>query len=629
MTRCVNTVYSFIFGSRGRVPHNKTYPHILFILFFWSTIAISDSNNIQYNVAYFEDTKGITSFADVMEKEQQSLFRDPGENGLSFGWVDNPYWFKLSIDQVDTGSELLLEIPWPLLDEIVVYIVDSQKNLIQTHKLGDHTGFSERPIFDSHFVVPIDFRKNQIGEIYFKVNTTSSLQLPLRFWTQKEYFKHRATYYTVQGIFYGLLIVMIFYNLFIYFSTKRVAYLHYVCFVASFGTLQAGLKGAGFQFLWPNVPGLNDYAIALGGSMSLLFLTLFARSFLQLNEAPSLKKINDYMIAVATLFIAASFILDYRTIITPLTLVVLASSLMVIVKAIYRYQQGFHEARYYLVAWVVMVTGCFIYLFKQLGLLPVNFFTENSMQIGSAMEILLLSLALADRLNTLRVGLEDANQKLEMEVSDRTRELVLAMQKLGEANSKLALTSITDGLTGLRNRYHFDIALEKEIDRINRNKTTVSLILLDIDHFKSINDRWGHQIGDKVLQFASHTLDKNCKRKTDIICRYGGEEFAIILPDTNLENASEVARKVCKHIKNTDFIQGDDVIPVTVSVGVATTSSIDSLDTNLLVRAADIALYNAKEDGRNCVHIFTGNLSKSRNNKKETTRRLMLFRRSA
>lgn len=595
----------------------------LFALSLTSSMALSfsESNGVRFEALFFEDTGKTTKFNELMTEDVQKRFQKPGENGLSFGWVNNPYWFKIEIKEYEKLEVLLLEIPWPLLDRLDIYVVNDSQQAIVTHNLGDHKVFSKRLFFDANFVIPIDFKSHRIQTIFINIDTTSSLQLPLKFSTQHEYLKNRTIYYTVQGIFYGLLLVMIFYNLFIYFSTKRIAYLHYIFFVISFGTLQAGLKGAGFQFIWPNSVNLNDFAIATSGGFSLLFLTLFARSFLQLNEAPTLKKINNYMLAVALIFIVASFFLEYRTIITPLTIVVLISSLIVITKAIYRYRQGFREARYYLMAWVAMVIGCFIYLFKQLGLLPVNFFTENAMQIGSAMEILLLSLALADRLNTLRVGLESANLRLEKDVANRTQELVSALDKLGKANSKLAVISITDGLTGLRNRYHFDISLDKEIERIKRNQTTVSLLLLDIDRFKNINDQWGHLSGDNALEFVSQLFKIDCKRPTDIICRYGGEEFAIILPETQLEAASALADRIRHRVEYCDFFEGEIKIPITISVGVSSSNAIKSLDSKLLVRAADIALYNAKEDGRNCVHIFKGNLSKNAAESFEKTQR--------
>ncbi|SMF65154.1 7TMR-DISM extracellular 2 [Alteromonadaceae bacterium Bs31] len=572
------------------------------------TNCFADSGYISFDAYYFNDEGANSTIQDVLRGDSANRFIEPQANGLSFGWVDTPYWVKLQIIEIKDKQALFLEIPWPLLDELNIYLVDSENTIISSYALGDHQYFSQRPIFDAQFVVPVDFSTQAIETIYFQVQTSSSLQLPIRFWTQEDYLKHRAKYLSTQGIFYGLLLVMTFYNLFIYFSTRRVAYLHYVCFVVSFSTLQLGLKGVGFQFIWPNIPQLNDYAIATGGSFCLLFLTLFARSFLQLDETPALKKVNNYMLVLAIIFILLSMLVPYRVIITPLTVSVLICSIIVIIKATLRYRQGFREARFYLVAWITMVVGCFIYLFKQLGFFPINYITENSLQIGSAFEIVLLSLALADRLNTLQSGLKTANERLEQEVSDRTQELLSALEKLGNVNTRLSVISITDGLTGLHNRYHFDSALQKTIEKMRSIGGTVSLLILDIDHFKKINDTWGHLLGDKALQWVGDSLCAIKKRKADVLCRYGGEEFAIIMPDTDNLGASNFAENIRQEMEASHFYEEGVRIPITISIGIASLPATTDLEPDKLIKAADIALYGAKNYGRNCVHIFTGEI---------------------
>lgn len=602
----------------------RKFIFIVCIACFWFSLTslVLAESTLDLSYLYLEDIDNKITYEDVRSERVRKMFATPDENGLSFGWVKNPYWVEMTIHQRPFNEVLLMEISWPLLDKLNIFIVGRDGQLIETFELGDHLDFSARPIFDAHFVIPMDFKEHDIGTVYFNIETTSSMQLPVTFWTQQEYLKHRAIYLSLQGLFYGLLLVMIFYNLFIYLSTRRVAYLHYVGFVTSFCALQLGLKGVGYQFFWPNLSVLNDYVIATGGALALLFLNLFARSFLYLAEINILKRINNYMLIVAVGFIIASLTLPYRSVITPLAIAVLFSSCTVIGMGIYRYRHGFREARFYLLAWVTVVIGCFVYLFKQLGLLPINVFTESAMQIGSAMEILLLSFALADRLNTLRVHLENANQQLERDVQERTKELVSALDKLGQANVKLAVISTTDGLTGLSNRYHFDNGLTKELSRIKRNlhDNTVVLLLLDIDHFKRVNDTWGHVVGDNALLFVSECLRQECNRQTDTIYRYGGEEFAIILSHTCIEGAAKVAENIRRRIEGAEFLEGNTNIPITVSVGVASTLTLENISEDGLIRAADIALYNAKEDGRNCVHIFKGIQSNTGMGTEETER---------
>lgn len=598
-------------------------PHLscAFILLLYSTFNPAHSSPISFSAKYFEDTDSKYSLDELLTSPGDTLFESPGDKGLSFGWVDNPYWYKVEIKANDKNSDIImLDIAWPLLDKLDIYVTNSEKQLISVYKLGDHKPFSKRPVFDSHFVIPLNIKKEPLQTLYFNVVTTSSMQLPIKFYSQDEYRKHRAVLYSIQGIFYGLLIVMSFYNLFIYLATRHIAYLHYFGFVVSFGILQAGLKGSGFQFVWPNATSLNDYSIATGGAFCLLFLTLFARSFLQLNQVDVLKKTNNVMLFIATLFVFTSFIISYKAIITPLAITVIVFSITVIVTAILRYRQGFTEARYYLLAWIALVIGCIIYLSKQLGLLPINTITENALQIGSALEILLLSFALADRLNSLGRSLEQVNHKLEKQVKKRTSELMLALENLSEANERLSVISVTDRLTGLHNRHHFDITLEKELGKAQKKQENMSLLLIDIDHFKNINDTWGHLTGDKALQFVSRKLETACKNITSFICRYGGEEFVVTLPGASLEKACELAGEICVQLDKSEYIEDKTKIPLTVSIGVSSSKNVSSMNAEEFIKTADIALYNAKGDGRNCVHIFDKDAHAKDNSVQQTVR---------
>ena len=582
------------------------------VVLFASINSSANEDIVSFDAGYFEDIGSKYSFNEVVKPSSDALFKRPGKNGLSFGWVEHPYWYKVRVEAKSTIHEtVMLDIPWPLLDTLDVYITDASRKLIQAHRLGDHRPFSTRPVSDSHFVIPLDIKNEPVQVIYFNVSTTSSMQLPLTFYSEDGYRKSRAISYTVQGIFYGLLFVMVFYNLFIYLATRRIAYLHYVGFVISFGILQSGLKGSGFQFIWPNIVSLNDFSIATGGAFSLLFLTLFSRLFLQLDEVNSLKKVNNIMLAISFGFIFLSFIVSYKAIITPLAIVVIVSAIIVIIFAILRYRQGFKDARYYLLAWLALVIGCITYLSKQLGFLPINFITEHSLQIGSTMEIILLSFALADRLNSLDRSLKQVNLELEQQVEDRTSKLTLALEELEKANNKLSFISVTDSLTGLHNRYHFDLTLKKEINRIKRNPETICLLLIDIDHFKQVNDTWGHIVGDRILQFVSRILEQSCQRPEDFVCRYGGEEFAIVLPGTSFEGAFILAERMRQLVEKSEYTEKDIKISLTISIGISASNIISTVNSEHLLKAADIALYNAKADGRNCVRTLDQELDLS------------------
>lgn len=169
-------------------------------------------------------------------------------------------------------------------------------------------------------------------------------------------------------------------------------------------------------------------------------------------------------------------------------------------------------------------------------------------------------------------------------------------------NAQLYAMAVTDGLTGLYVRRYFDLRLDEEFDQAKRYGRKFAILLFDIDHFKQFNDTHGHQTGDVVLrQFAQ--LIGNNTRRSDICCRYGGEEMVVILPETGLNEASLLASKLCARIRSYPFTgTGGEKLSVTASIGVAAYAP-EIGSPSALVEAADAALYEAKRLGRNRVEL--------------------------
>jgi diguanylate cyclase (GGDEF)-like protein len=173
------------------------------------------------------------------------------------------------------------------------------------------------------------------------------------------------------------------------------------------------------------------------------------------------------------------------------------------------------------------------------------------------------------------------------------------------ADEALIELAFTDFLTGLKTRRYFEEQLDREIKRAERNGNPLSLVLIDVDHFKLVNDRFGHQTGDMILREIAARLMKG-RREIDTVARYGGEEFTIILPDTNLVGSDHVAQRLCKDIESTGFAVGpsSQVSQLTISLGVASFPR-DAKSKSDLLQAADVALYRAKDDGRNRVILYS------------------------
>lgn len=201
---------------------------------------------------------------------------------------------------------------------------------------------------------------------------------------------------------------------------------------------------------------------------------------------------------------------------------------------------------------------------------------------------------------------EKLSKHLQKEVSlqtaalnEKNRQLEQTQIALRAANHSLKRLCVTDGLTQLFNRSHFDHELEKEWRRGIRQNSFLSVVMVDVDHFKRLNDRAGHLAGDHALKQVAGLLRQHFKRAGDLVARYGGEEFSIILPNTNQSIAKRMCEQLRKHIEKSTLVFDDKLYLMTVSIGICTTKPSAKYGTKNILQAADSALYDAKKTGRN------------------------------
>ena len=182
------------------------------------------------------------------------------------------------------------------------------------------------------------------------------------------------------------------------------------------------------------------------------------------------------------------------------------------------------------------------------------------------------------------------------------RSLVNVTQELDAANRELQRLSTTDGLTGIANRRFFDELVVREWRRCTRMKQPISLVMIDVDHFKKYNDTYGHQAGDECLKAVAAQVARASPRASDLAARYGGEEFVLVLGETTIEGAKWVANLIRQHVADLNMPHvASPSQRVTISCGAASLMPRDDLSLETLLKAADSALYLAKAQGRNTV----------------------------
>lgn len=197
---------------------------------------------------------------------------------------------------------------------------------------------------------------------------------------------------------------------------------------------------------------------------------------------------------------------------------------------------------------------------------------------------------------------------LEERVQERTLELHIALQELEEANRELEQKNTLDELTGLFNRRFYDQKILAEYRRSKRNLTPLSLIIIDIDHFKAVNDNYGHLAGDYCLVWLSNHIKQSLKRSSDMAFRYGGEEFCLILPDTDQKGAMALAEVLRKVIEQQVCTHKEFKISLTISSGIFTYTQQDNVQPEQIFTSADKALYEAKNNGRNQIQVYKDNI---------------------
>jgi len=199
---------------------------------------------------------------------------------------------------------------------------------------------------------------------------------------------------------------------------------------------------------------------------------------------------------------------------------------------------------------------------------------------------------------------QESQDLLEERVQERTLELHIALQELEEANHELEQKNTLDELTGLFNRRFYDQKILAEYRRSKRNLTPLSLIIIDIDHFKVVNDTYGHLAGDRCLVWLSSQLKQSLKRGSDMAFRYGGEEFCVILPDTDENGAISLADSLRKKIESQPCAHKDIQISLTISSGIFTYIQQSDVQPEQIFTRADKALYDAKNNGRNQIQVY-------------------------
>lgn len=570
-----------------------------------------DSYLVHKVVDVMEDPDGHLGFADISKQASNTAFKEYHTGVFSFGFTKSAYWFRFEIDNpTSEPRNMMLVVRTAWLNEISVYIPEGNATY-QGIQLGDSLPFAERLHQNPQFLVDLQVPPGK-QTYYVRIHSSQALLSPIELWDVQAFHDNDRLLLGYFGMFYGVVLVMLLYNAFIWVSMRDRSYLYYCLYLAAFFIMNFSYNGFSFQYLWPDAPRWANWTYTSWVFLYQLMAIIFAMVFLETSHRlPRMHRVLCLFlyVMVAAWFLTLTFADPVVHNATGVYFVFLYSPLTAIAGFL-AWRAGFPAARFFVVASMGNLGGAFITAMTVSGFMPYSFLTFHAVEFGILLDVILLSLALADRIKFLRLQneetekqiiaqklesnalLQQAKDDLERLVSERTIELC-------KARDEAERLSRIDALTGAYNRRYFNEVATLEFAKVRRLHQPLSMISFDIDLFKLINDNHGHAAGDEVIKAAAN-VSRNAVREIDFVARIGGEEFAILLPGSTAEQATATAERLRELIIAEEIYYQGKKLAFTASFGVAQLRESDQSYEALLQRA-DEMMYMAKNMGRNRV----------------------------
>ncbi len=447
--------------------------HILFIVFVFWGIAGARNNALSEPLStllmptakeyalgktleYCEDSRHewtIENVANVSGRGFQGSFQPSQMQFLNLKFSRSAYWLRFTVKNMYATEEVfMLEYAYPTIDTLEFYRPSSMNTYSQL-RVGDMQPYSAREIPHRNYLCRIRLRPGEEQTVYLRIASAGPLIAPITLWhteglLQKDYWER-----LLNGMFYGIMLVMLLYNLFLTVAMRERSYLFYVLYIASFLTYQACLDGTAIEYLWQNAPLWSNTAYLLFAAVTACTAALFTRDFLALSFNSRLfdRALFGIMLMSIVLGVTALFA-PYGRMITPISGLVSVASLTTLAAAVFCVWRGYRPAYYFLIAWTALIVSVFLFTMIGFGLVPYTNWTWYSSRFSAVLEVVLLSLGLAYRINLLRKDQEKAAvleaqntelSHLNQELHKRNDDLHHANTKLDEANTfKTRMVSI-------------------------------------------------------------------------------------------------------------------------------------------------------------------------------------------
>jgi signal transduction histidine kinase/CheY-like chemotaxis protein len=426
------------------------------------TTNILDAQTTSFQLRPFievlEDRSGSLEFADIESSRYNKHFVTvAGDSDLNYGYSHSTYWLRLKIgSSLEAPSKWLLEVGYPSLDRVELFTRQGDKLIHQ--KMGDLLPFSTREYSHRNLVFPVEITPGTEQSFYLRVSSEGSLTLPLKLWSTTALHTNDQAIYSIFALYFGMLLALGLYNLLLFFSLRERIYLTYVATVSGMIVAQLSIFGLGNQFIWPNFPAWGNIALPFGFCATGFFGAQFAREFLDTkSKAPRFDKalrVIQLCFAITALY---PIFFSYKPASIATAILGITFSFTAVACGLYALGRKQPGAGLFLTAWALLLLGIAVLSLRTLNVLPTNFITSYGMLIGSALELLLFSFALANRIHVLRrekslaqtaalnaerqakEALIESEKALEQRIVQRTTELAAATERSGKLATMLRL----------------------------------------------------------------------------------------------------------------------------------------------------------------------------------------------
>ncbi len=556
----------------------------------------------------WRDASGQATIVDAeraFQMDQRPLFKQEF-------WQPSVVWWHvhLTASAIQSGSGYL-EIVSDVRDDLDVYVIDPEGDIKNQWHGGAKFNFDDRPVRYRLPVLPVAWGQDAYVDVYmrFAGQRAGLAANKLTVWPTSQFMAYSHQDDILYGLYYGIVGAIFLYNLFLFLSIREKALGWYVLYVGLFLLWNVSLRGFAAEYLWPSSPVWNRYAGGIFELACMIAFIGFSRNYLEL------KRYRPDWLSWSLSLQGLCGVAALALLLQPIVSLVVPGIMLGLMISFILYGSAFYlliarharVAKYYLLAFTMLAVAIPVYDLRLLGWIHATFLSDVLLQVGSALEMLLLAFGLADRIKMLNSRLVEQqehftrhesaiSQKLEQKYEERTRELE-------RTNQELSSLAMTDDLTGIYNRRFFNEALRLECQRRRRLPQPLTFCMLDVDYFKSYNDRYGHQRGDEILMNLARILGGQLRRATDRLFRLGGEEFGLLLEIDQGEKARDFVDQLRQSVQDAGFEHaGSPIGCVTISMGVLHLSATAvAMTPEELYAATDALLYVAKARGRNTV----------------------------